>query len=384
MNLSFNKLKKDKTSLILIFIFIFSLIVIGFSIIYTLFNRNKNTDNLYNVGNLYEINNNISGSGVAIFDEFVIENFDNLEIKLDNKKVYRADSIVDNTNNFDAYEKATKIYNIIKDNKISEKLNDYQFFEKIKCNIIDNNFNFLDISSVKNLNNSSNYEKLINYLDGYLKNKSLKLDSSGYIVNFYDGFETLYNIDDFDKSNLELLTTKSPNKATKIQGLKYVNNKYFYFMTYIKDAEKYSKNKLQTNTLKIDKKYYNATIEKSIPYKNGLIVLYKLFDNIEGFINNRFIDYEISLNNISAYKVPYNSVFNLNGVDGVYFIKNNKVKFTPVKVIKKEDDFVYISNNFKEIFPDVTEPIYKDFEELNPFSKIILNPKDYKENEDYK
>ncbi|MFM1539525.1 HlyD family efflux transporter periplasmic adaptor subunit, partial [Helcococcus bovis] len=93
---------------------------------------------------------------------------------------------------------------------------------------------------------------------------------------------------------------------------------------------------------------------------------------------------EISLNNISAYKVPYNSVFNLNGVDGVYFIKNNKVKFTPVKVIKKEDDFVYISNNFKEIFPDVTEPIYKDFEELNPFSKIILNPKDYKENEDYK
>ncbi|MFM1538927.1 hypothetical protein, partial [Helcococcus bovis] len=93
MNLSFNKLKKDKTSLILIFIFIFSLIVIGFSIIYTLFNRNKNTDNLYNVGNLYEINNNISGSGVAIFDEFVIENFDNLEIKLDNKKVYRADSI---------------------------------------------------------------------------------------------------------------------------------------------------------------------------------------------------------------------------------------------------------------------------------------------------
>lgn len=113
----------------------------------------------------------------------------------------------------------------------------------------------------------------------------------------------MYNIDDFDKSNLELLTTKSPNKATKIQGLKYVNNKYFYFMTYIKDAEKYSKNKLQTNTLKIDKKYYNATIEKSIPYKNGLIVLYKLFDNIEGFINNRFIDYEISLNNISAYKV---------------------------------------------------------------------------------
>lgn len=384
MNLNFKRILKYKKSIILIVVLIFSLIIVLFSIIYSLFKNKNNEDNLYNVGNTYEVNNNISGSGVAIFDEFVFENFDNIETKIDSKKVYRADSVVDNTNNFHAYENATKIYNVLKDTKKSKNINDIRNFEKIKNNIINNKINFLDISSIKNLNNSNNSEKMINYLNEYIKNKSVKVDSSGYIVNFYDGYETIYNIDSLESSNLELITNKTNNKIVKIPGLKYVNNKYFYFLTYIKDAQKLNKDYLQTAKLKIDKKNYNATIEKSINYKDGLIVLYKLFDNIEGFVNNRFINFELETIKLFTYKVPKSAVFNQYNVEGVYFIKNNKVKFTPVKIIKNENDFVYVSNNFKEIFPNITSSIYKDFEELNPFSKIILNPKNYRENDDYK
>lgn len=375
-----NKAQKN-TLYFILFVAFLSMI---FASVFNKINNVNRDKNLYNIGNIQEINNDIVTNGVAIFDEYVLENFSGIDISTDNSRVYRADSVIEGTNNFEATDNANKLYNLSNSLKISDSLNNTITFRNIKSKIFSGQINELDINYYNNINYSvETSENTIDYIENYIKNKAIKVDSSGYLLNYYDGFESLIGYNDISDSNWDFLKYSTNNNSSKIAGLKFVNNKHYYIATYLDKLYDLNKSNLTNAFITINNKNYRATLQDYISYKDGYIILFKMSDGLEKFIENRFFTMNINFGFKQGYKIPKEALISINKIKGVYYLENNIVKFTPVSIIKEIGNEVYISNDFDDIFPNVISKSQIDFSTLNPFTKIILNPENYKEGSMY-
>lgn len=377
-----NKIKRNSLYIIILFIAILSIV---FAFVYKKINSNNKDKSLYNIGNLQEINKDINSSGVAIFDEYVLENFSGIEIQTDNSKVYRADNVIEGTNDNDATETANVLLNLLNNSKIEDNINDSKSFDSIKKNIFNGKINNLNINYFNNVNKSSEASKnTINYLNNYLKNKAVKVESSGYLLNFYDGFESLFNVNNFNNINWDFLGSKINNNSSKIPGLKFVDSRYFYIATYLDKLYDLDKSNFNSALLTINNTNYRANLSKFSTYKNGNIVIFKMSDGIEKFLDNRFFDMNINFGFSKGYKIPKQALIKIDNVLGVFYLDNKeKVRFTPVSLIQEFEKEVYISNNINDIFPSIISESKIEFEILKPFTKILLNPQNYKEGDKY-
>lgn len=352
------------------------------SFIVEILQQNRREKNLFNIENPINQEIELELPAVAIFDEFVMDNFNDIEIEKENSKLYRVGDIIESTENNDALDSIHGLVNISTKDIYPKDTNE---FNTIKYNIFNKNYNNLNIDYINGVNADANdSEKVENYIKSYSSNHSVVLNRSGYVVNYYDGYETLLDVDNLQ---IDLMTLNGNKKINKMVGLKYVDNKMYHIVTYVEDLDQIDVAKLKQigiNIIRGNEKsnILQAMYEDTIILDKGYLIVFKLFDGIEESLENRFFDIKLNLGKLETYKIPKTSITKRNGVDGVLYLSGNRIKFTPVKIEKEEDNFFYVSNDFSEIFQniDITKI---EFETLEPFTKIIKNPVDYTEGEIY-
>lgn len=372
----FNKKASLYLGISLIIIFVIALIVdkIGE------FNREKN---LYNIGNLQEVKDQVTLPAVAVFNEYVYENFNNIEINKDNTQVHRADSLVDGTSNSQALENAKQMQAVLQDTILSNTNIDGLEFELIKDGIFNNQINGVDLNYFKNINQNTLLSQYsLTYLQNYIDYKAVKLDESGYVVNYYDGYEGILNPND-STLDWNFLANDQKNSINLIPGLKYVDNKTFYIYAYTKDISNLNKDSLYNTYISINDINHRATFEEISLIEQGYVIKFRLFDGIENILDNRFLDIKLDLSTNVGYTVPKSSVISKEGQDGLYYLKNNIITFTPIKIISENDEGYFVTNNFNEIFPKAISSEMNNFSELQPFTKIVINPEDFQEGDSY-
>lgn len=352
------------------------------SFIVEILQQNKREKNLYNIENPINQEIELELPAVAIFDEFVMDNFNGIEIEKDNSKLYRVGDTIESSENNDALDAIQSLSRISTKNINPKDTNE---FNSIKDDIFNKNYSNLNIDYINGVNSDANDSETIeNYIKSYASNHSVVISKSGYVVNFYDGYETLL---DMDNLQIDLESLNGNKEINKMPGLKYVDNKMYHIVTYIEDLNQINikslkqiginilRNNEQSDTLQ-------AMYEDTIVLDKGYLIVFKLFDGIEESLEARFFDVKLNLGKYETYKIPNTAITTRNGVDGVLYLSGNKIKFTPVKIEKEEGNFLYVSNDFSEIFPNA-DTTNIEFEHLYPFTKIIKNPNDYIEGEIY-
>lgn len=340
-----------------------------------IYNKFSKNNEVYNITIPIEYKKNINTKGVAVFNEYVFDNFNGIKIKNDNKKIHRSDEILDKTNDNEAFKNAIELEKFITESQKENNLN--KTYKDIKNDLFINKFNRLKLNHYS-LN--SDFEFYKDIYRNYIDNKSVKLQESGYIVNYLDGYENLINLFNIDDDIKKMIN----NKIYKIPGLKYVDNKEYKLLIFIDNINNIDKEYLTKNTiLKIGKDNIKAELIKENIFKEKDILLFKTSDNIEKMIDNRFFDVNIEYRNILSYKVPKTSVIDKKIYKGVLFLKDNIVKFSPIKILGEEGDYYYISNDFNIIFPELKNKENLKFDKLNSYDKVLINPDKYKEGDRY-
>ena len=128
-------MKKTKKNSLYIIVLLIVILTIALALIYKSINDKNRDKSLFNIGNIQEINKDINTNGVAIFDEYVLENFSGIEIETNNTRIYRADSVIEGTNNFDATENANILLNLANNSKI-EDFALYSIFLMISSSVV--------------------------------------------------------------------------------------------------------------------------------------------------------------------------------------------------------------------------------------------------------
>lgn len=374
------KRKKYNKHFLIIGVLVF--IVIAFFVIRTLDSKIKE-DKLYNIDNPERQVKDIDLSSVLVFDEYVFENFSDVDISLDANKLYRAKSVIQGSTFSEAYAEAEKLKKVSDDTDFVSKNFDKESFNKLKKSIFDGEYSKLNLSYFSNPNMDKElYDKGKAYLESYLSNKAIKTVGSGYLLNYYDGYESLLSKDTND-INWDFLKAHKLNDSVKIKGLKYINNENYYIYSYIKDISLIDKSKLKEIKLKIDGIEVNASFEGITNIKDGFIIKFKLIDEIEKLYDKRFVNVKMETSNKELYKVPKEALVNKGQYTGLYYVNNRKIFFAPVKVMSEDEKYLYVSSDFKDIFPRKLNNEDLQFNQLQAFSKIILNPLDYKEGDIY-
>ena len=358
------------------------LIVIVILAINILDNKIKE-DNLYNIGNPEDQSKHIDLASVLVFDEYVLENFSDVDISLDANELYRSQSVIQGSTFSEAYAEAEKLKEIADKTEFSSNNFDKASFNRLKKDIFENNYNKLKLSYFSNPNmDKESYDKGKAYLESYLNNKAIKTVGPGYLLNYYDGYESLLSTED-KEINWDFLKDPELNNSEKIKGLKYINNENYYIYSYLKDINLIDKSKLKDSKLKIDDLEVQANFESITNIDDGFIIKFKLIDEIEKMYDKRFVNVQMETSNKELYKIPKKALVHMGDYTGLYYVRNRKVYFAPVKVFNEDGKFLYVSTNFNDIFPRKLNNEDLQFNKLESFSKIILNPQDYKEGDFY-
>ncbi|WP_311487874.1 HlyD family efflux transporter periplasmic adaptor subunit [uncultured Helcococcus sp.] len=361
---------------------IIALIIIIILAINVLDNKIKE-DNLYNIGNPEEQAKYIDLNSVLVFDEYVLENFSDVDISLDTNKLYRSQSVIQGSTFSEAYAEAEKLKEIADKTEFTSSNLDKTSFNLLKKDIFENNYNKLKLSYFSNPNMDKElYDKGKAYLESYLNNKAIKTVGSGYLLNYYDGYESLLSTD-INDINWDFLKDSEVNNSEKIKGLKYINNENYYIYSYLEDINLLDKSKLKDSKLKIDDLEVQGSFESITNIDDGFIIKFKLIDEIEKLYDKRFVNVQMETSNKELYKIPKKALVYMGDYTGLYYVSNRKVYFAPVKVFDEDDEFLYVSSNFNDIFPRKLNNEDLQFNKLESFSKVILNPQDYKEGDYY-
>lgn len=371
---------KRKIPLVLLFFIIFSL---GLTWMIEVYNSYKKGNNIYNIGHLKSEKIFLESKAFVFFDEFVFDNFNNIDVKINNIKVYGVEDAIPDTSNFQATANAERLnFELKNDSKFNINVDD-KYLRGLKESVFSKNYSDLGLNFYTDLAKDNFSSKTTEYIKSYLTNKSIKLKESGYIVNNIDGYESLINISNIENiKNFKYNSTQSENIMNELKGLKYINNKRFYITLDfpMKNAE--LKNIKETDIIFGDKKYRATLIRSNILGENYRLV-YQLMDGIEDFIGKRFIDVKIFLDEYYGYYVPKTSILKRGSIDGVYTVVNGVVEFLPVKPILEKNDKVFVTGNPDLIFTKAFNENNPEINKLSEFSHILINNKGVKEGERY-
>ena len=152
----------------------------------------------------------------------------------------------------------------------------------------------------------------------------------------------------------------------------------------IDDINDIDKSILNEASIRINNKDYSASLYSSYLLNDKMMLNYVLTQGIEDFIEDRFIEKaEIKLLTIDTYRIPEDAIVELEGSKGFYYIDNTIVKFQPVEIVDKEDNFFIVSSQVSRAFPNKIGDANILFDSIQPFTDIIIRPNDIKEGDKY-
>ena len=208
----------------------------------------------------------------------------------------------------------------------------------------------------------------------------LKADDTGYYVSSADGYENTLSFSDIknlssDKIKAALSASPAAMSAN-IKG-KLIRGYTWYFVGVVNKSDATKLNDGDSVTLRCDnmsRDGINATVYYRGPINTDetvLILSSKIMDS--DIARLRTEDVEIVINETDGIRINKSAVRVVNGVQGVYVLTGNIVRFKKLDVIYTGDDYV-VSKMIKEDTYDENKVPY-----LKIYDAVILEGKDLKD-----
>ena len=208
----------------------------------------------------------------------------------------------------------------------------------------------------------------------------LKADDTGYYVSSADGYENTLSFSDIknlSSDKIKAALSASPAAVSaNIKG-KLIRGYTWYFVGVVNKSDATKLNDGDSVTLRCDnmsRDGINATVYYRGPINTDetvLILSSKIMDS--DIARLRTEDVEIVINETDGIRINKSAVRVVNGVQGVYVLTGNIVRFKKLDVIYTGDDYV-VSKMIKEDTYDENKVPY-----LKIYDAVILEGKDLKD-----
>lgn len=213
---------------------------------------------------------------------------------------------------------------------------------------------------------------------------------AGLITYKIDGLENEYNIENVlnmtpsstVKKDYTLKDKKQSNTVVENEGIFKIIRNFEYYIAATVDNEKaklFEENKyIKTRILSDGEQHEVWGYIKKINYGSEQSVLILYFDDyFYKIYDKRYVDLELITDIYEGLKISTKALAELNGQTGVYVQDaSNIIKFFPVEIIGKDEDFAIISTG--EYIGEHDRRIIKINDKVYPtvkiFDKIILEP----------
>lgn len=337
-------------------------------------------------------------AGIKVGNSTVLNDLNLLRKEL--KEVEKAISTLTNTNKDQVFKNDKK--------KLKENYN--QSIEKIQEDIYSKNYknikkykeeiilidkdledllpqNTLLGQSIDNLNDKKkNIKEEINQ-----KDSSYISESSGIISYRIDGYENIlkpqgfenYTYDKLSISNKSKEETVGRKEKNDIKGFKIIDNFEWYLALKIDDRKNIQKYEIG-DELFIKYPFKNSFMEIKGDIisinntSNKSVIILKFNKYLHDLYNDRFPNVKLVQKKIEALKIPNDVILEQDGIKGVYIKAfSGIVKFKPIKIISKTDDYTYIDKGQNGIININNEK--KEVETISIYNEIILKPNKFKE-----
>lgn len=208
----------------------------------------------------------------------------------------------------------------------------------------------------------------------------LKADDTGYYVSSADGYEntlSFSNIKNLSSDKIKAALSASPVAVPANTKGKLIHGYTWYFVGIVNKSDATRLNDGDSVTLRCDNMSRDS-INASVYYRGPintdetvLILSSKIMDS--DIARLRTEDVEIVINETDGIRVNKSAVRVINGVQGVYVLTGNIVRFKKLDIIYTGENYV-ISKMIKEDVYDENKVPY-----LKIYDAVILEGKDLKD-----
>ena len=208
----------------------------------------------------------------------------------------------------------------------------------------------------------------------------LKADDTGYYVSSADGYENTLSFSDIknlSSDKIKAALSASPAALSANTKGKLIRGYTWYFVGIVNKSDATKLNDGDSVTLRCDnmsRDGINATVYYRGPINTDetvLILSSKIMDS--DIARLRTEDVEIVINETDGIRINKSAVRVVDGVQGVYVLTGNIVRFKKLDIIYTGDDYV-VSKMIKEDTYDENKVPY-----LKIYDAVILEGKDLKD-----
>ena len=172
---------------------------------------------------------------------------------------------------------------------------------------------------------------------------------SGIISYKIDGYEKKFVPNDWERYTYNLLhIPEEDNKIIIRDGIKIIKNYEWYLLFKNNNLEKYKYEVGDIINIYFGKEKIN-TYGRVIDLnedKDEIVYIVRFNSYLEQIYNNRFPEFEIILEKKFGLKVPTTSIFEKDGIYGVYIKElNGIVRFRAVEIIFQDNEYTLVSKS---------------------------------------
>ena len=183
-----------------------------------------------------------------------------------------------------------------------------------------------------------------------LTQKSDKASCYYYSRNYIDGYESRFTpeaLSTLDEASFSALTSAEPSLPT--DGFPVGKTVFGYewslairFDTvdsaYLTEGESYSVSFPENHG-----RVLSFVCSKLIPAEGGAIAVFTSNEVLSDFVYLRKQTAEITVDTLTGYDIPENAIYTVNGVEGVYVLRDGTVRFCRIEVIFRGDGYCIIA-----------------------------------------
>ena len=208
--------------------------------------------------------------------------------------------------------------------------------------------------------------------------------SAGYFYGDVDGYENIFKVSDVSKITLDSLskyTQAEPDEEILGSGAVKIVKNFIWYLVCVVDSESlldlkqgrdYTLSFPENSDAEITMKLDRIVSETNSPTACCIFRVNKLPTD---FTYNRFQTAEIVKKSIEGLSVPKKALRVVDGVEGVYILVGDVVRFRRVERIAEEDGYYVVKYIKPGYYSDMEEEQNSDIEPLALYDNIIVSGK---------
>lgn len=194
--------------------------------------------------------------------------------------------------------------------------------------------------------------------------ESIYSPTSGYFMNFIDGFEDVASVENFENITYdeggEIMHKPSDVSGVSVYG-KIITDYKWRLCTYVtpQQAEKlYEGQKVKLSIDIEEQKYQTVTVKKLIPKEDMVLVALEASTIDKDAAAARVRDCEILFSQYKGIKIPKGAIRIVDGQMGVYVKFSKLVQFKKIKPVYQDENYVILpidgdEENQVELYDDI-------------------------------